>query len=160
AGDPFLGGREGDAVAALAGFERERPALRHEFVQLFSPRQIGGRLPLAGAAAARAVRSNVSVASDPLALRSWPPRHSAVKSGRRPSIWSRTRPPAARRPGRPGRLLLLRTMLGLEPVGDRLVVDPALPSGIGALALLDIPGRWGRVDAFARGENRARDTAG
>jgi glycogen debranching enzyme len=49
-------------------------------------------------------------------------------------------------------LLLLRTMLGLEPIGDHLVVDPALPSGIGMLALLEIPGRWGRVDAFARGE--------
>jgi glycogen debranching enzyme len=48
-------------------------------------------------------------------------------------------------------LLFLRTMLGLEPVGDHLVVDPALPAGIGALALLDIPGRWGRVDAFGRG---------
>ncbi len=56
-------------------------------------------------------------------------------------------------------LLLLRAMLGLEPVGDHLVVDPALPSGIGALALLEIPGRWGRVDAFARGDldlNRRR----
>ena len=49
-------------------------------------------------------------------------------------------------------LLMLRTMLGLEPIGDRLVVDPALPSGIGMLALLEIPGRWGRVDAFARGD--------
>jgi glycogen debranching enzyme len=49
-------------------------------------------------------------------------------------------------------LLLLRTMLGLEPIGDHLVVDPALPSGIGVLALLEIPGRWGHVDAFARGE--------
>ena len=49
-------------------------------------------------------------------------------------------------------LLLLRTMLGLEPIGDHLVVDPELPSGIGLLALLEIPGRWGRVDAFARGE--------
>jgi glycogen debranching enzyme len=48
-------------------------------------------------------------------------------------------------------LLLLATMLGLEPVGDHLLVDPALPSTIGHLALLDIPGRWGRVDAFARG---------
>jgi glycogen debranching enzyme len=48
-------------------------------------------------------------------------------------------------------LLLLRTMLGLEPVGDHLMVDPALPSTIGHLELLDIPGRWGRVDAFARG---------
>jgi glycogen debranching enzyme len=50
-------------------------------------------------------------------------------------------------------LLLLRTMLGLEPVGDNLVVDPMLPEGIGLLALLDIPGRWGRVDAFARGRD-------
>ena len=49
-------------------------------------------------------------------------------------------------------LLLLRTMLGLEPVGDRLLIDPALPRGIGVLALLEIPGRWGRVDGFARGE--------
>jgi glycogen debranching enzyme len=48
-------------------------------------------------------------------------------------------------------LLLLSTMLGLEPVGEHLLVDPALPSGIGHLEVLDIPGRWGRVDAFARG---------
>jgi glycogen debranching enzyme len=48
-------------------------------------------------------------------------------------------------------LLLLRTMLGLEPFGEHLVVDPALPAGIGHLALLDIPGRWGHIDAFGRG---------
>jgi glycogen debranching enzyme len=48
-------------------------------------------------------------------------------------------------------LLLLRTMLGLEPIGDHLVVDPALPRGVGHLELLDIPGRWGRIDAFGRG---------
>jgi hypothetical protein len=42
-------------------------------------------------------------------------------------------------------------MLGLEPVGENLVVDPALPQGIGRLELLDIPGRWGRIDAFGRG---------
>jgi glycogen debranching enzyme len=48
-------------------------------------------------------------------------------------------------------LLLLRTMLGLEPHGDHLVVDPALSRGIGHLELLDIPGRWGRLDAFGRG---------
>jgi len=48
-------------------------------------------------------------------------------------------------------LLLLRTMLGLEPHGEHLVVDPALPRDIGRLELLDIPGRWGRVDAFGRG---------
>jgi glycogen debranching enzyme len=48
-------------------------------------------------------------------------------------------------------LLLLRTMLGLEPRGDDLIVDPALPRGIGHVELLDIPGRWGRRDAFGRG---------
>ncbi len=48
-------------------------------------------------------------------------------------------------------LLLLRTMLGLEPHGEHLIVDPALPRDIGRLELLDIPGRWGRIDAFGRG---------
>jgi glycogen debranching enzyme len=48
-------------------------------------------------------------------------------------------------------MLLLRTMLGLEPEGEHLVIDPALPSHIGHLELLDIPGRWGRIDAFGRG---------
>ena len=48
-------------------------------------------------------------------------------------------------------LLLLRTMLGLDPIGEHLVVDPALPTGIGRIELLDIPGRWGRIDAFGRG---------
>jgi glycogen debranching enzyme len=48
-------------------------------------------------------------------------------------------------------LLFLRTMLGLEPYEDHLMVDPVLPESIGLVALLDIPGRWGRVDAFARG---------
>ena len=48
-------------------------------------------------------------------------------------------------------LLLLRTMLGLEPIEDHLIIDPALPQDIGHLELLDIPGRWGHVDAFGRG---------
>jgi glycogen debranching enzyme len=48
-------------------------------------------------------------------------------------------------------LLLLRTMLGLEPVDEYLVVDPALPASIGRLQLLDIHGRWGQIDAFGRG---------
>jgi glycogen debranching enzyme len=48
-------------------------------------------------------------------------------------------------------LLLLRTMLGLEPLDGHLVVDPALPQGIGRLELLDIRGQWGRIDAFGRG---------
>lgn len=49
-------------------------------------------------------------------------------------------------------LMLLRTMLGLEPTGEHLVVEPALPDGMGHLALLDIPGRWGRIDAYGRGQ--------
>jgi glycogen debranching enzyme len=57
-------------------------------------------------------------------------------------------------------LLLLRTMLGLEPVGDHLVVDPALPVGIGHLELLDIPGRWGRLDAFGRGRVKVNSGRG
>ena len=48
-------------------------------------------------------------------------------------------------------LLLLRAALGLEPRGDNLVVDPALPKRIGHLELLDLPGRWKRIDAFGRG---------
>jgi glycogen debranching enzyme len=48
-------------------------------------------------------------------------------------------------------LLLLRTALGLEPRGDNLVVDPALPKRIGHLEVLDLPGRWHRIDACGRG---------
>ncbi|MDG4795708.1 glycogen debranching N-terminal domain-containing protein [Micromonospora sp. WMMD1082] len=48
-------------------------------------------------------------------------------------------------------LLLLRTMLGIEPRGDHLLVDPAVPQKLGRIELLDIPGRWGTADAFGRG---------
>lgn len=44
-------------------------------------------------------------------------------------------------------LLLLRTVLGLEPVGDTLTSAPVLPVGIEQLALRRIPGRWGSADA-------------
>ncbi|MFF4889691.1 amylo-alpha-1,6-glucosidase [Micromonospora chersina] len=47
-------------------------------------------------------------------------------------------------------LLLLRVMLGLEPQGEHLIIDPAVPGGMGRVELLDIPGRWGRVDALGR----------
>jgi len=46
-------------------------------------------------------------------------------------------------------LLLLRVMLGLEPTGDQLRVDPVVPEQIGNLALRGVPGRWGRTDAVA-----------
>jgi glycogen debranching enzyme len=48
-------------------------------------------------------------------------------------------------------LLMLRAGLGLEPHGDNLIVDPALPQWLGNLELLDLPGRWKRMDAFGRG---------
>jgi glycogen debranching enzyme len=47
-------------------------------------------------------------------------------------------------------LLLIRTLLGLDAEGDHLIVDPAIPTPIDRLELLDIPGRWGRADAFGR----------
>jgi glycogen debranching enzyme len=48
-------------------------------------------------------------------------------------------------------LLLVRTLLGLEPMGERLLVDPAIPMEIERIELLGIPGRWGHADAFGRG---------
>ncbi|MEO3781503.1 glycogen debranching N-terminal domain-containing protein [Micromonospora sp. B11E3] len=56
-----------------------------------------------------------------------------------PQAWSAATP-----------MLLLRTLLGLEPHDGHLVVDPAIPEEIGRVELLDIPGRWGRMDAFGR----------
>jgi glycogen debranching enzyme len=47
-------------------------------------------------------------------------------------------------------LLFLRIILGLDPYGDHLIIDPVLPEAFGELELLDIPGRWGRMDAFGR----------
>ncbi|MFG1871746.1 amylo-alpha-1,6-glucosidase [Micromonospora arborensis] len=47
-------------------------------------------------------------------------------------------------------LMLLGTTLGLRPIGDDLLVNPAVPGGFGRLELLDIPGRWGYSDAYAR----------
>ncbi|HEY7188550.1 MAG TPA: hypothetical protein VH436_18460 [Vicinamibacterales bacterium] len=47
--------------------------------------------------------------------------------------------------------MFLRSLLGLEPVRQKLLVDPAVPKEIQWIELLRIPGRWGRADAFARG---------
>jgi glycogen debranching enzyme len=73
----------------------------------------------------------------PRSLTNYPVQYPTACS---PQAWSTGAP-----------LLLLRTMLGLEPIGENLIIDPALPTGIGHLELLDIPGRWGRIDAFGRG---------
>jgi glycogen debranching enzyme len=47
-------------------------------------------------------------------------------------------------------LLMLRTLLGLDSDGEHLIVDPAIPQPLGRIELLDIPGVWGRLDAFGR----------
>jgi glycogen debranching enzyme len=47
-------------------------------------------------------------------------------------------------------LLLLRALLGLDSDGKHLIIDAALPESIARLELLDLPGRWGRMDAFGR----------
>ncbi len=46
---------------------------------------------------------------------------------------------------------MLRVLLGLEPLGEHLLVDPVIPTAIGHVGLLGIPGRWGSADAFGRG---------
>ena len=46
-------------------------------------------------------------------------------------------------------LLFLRVLLGLEPRGGELAVDPRLPQGIERIELRGIPGRWGRADAHS-----------
>jgi hypothetical protein len=48
-------------------------------------------------------------------------------------------------------LLLLRTMLGMEPHGDHLITNPAIPARLGRIGLRGIPGRWGQANAFGRG---------
>jgi hypothetical protein len=43
---------------------------------------------------------------------------------------------------------------GIGRTQKHLLVDPALPSTIGHLELLDIPGRWGRADTSAAAPGR------
>ncbi|TDB74851.1 glycogen debranching N-terminal domain-containing protein [Micromonospora sp. KC723] len=90
---------------------------------LSASRHFGGRLPEAFAGYARD-------------LTDYPVRYPTACS---PQAWSAGTP-----------LLLLRVMLGLEPQGEHLIIDPAVPEGMGRVELLDIPGRWGRVDALGR----------
>jgi glycogen debranching enzyme len=61
----------------------------------------------------------------------------------RPQAWATAAP-----------LLLIRAVLGLEPGPDGPVADPALPHGVGRLALRGVPGRWGREDVEAYAAER------
>ncbi|MER7439429.1 amylo-alpha-1,6-glucosidase [Micromonospora avicenniae] len=90
---------------------------------LAASRYFNGRLPEAFAGYERS-------------LTDFPVRYPTASS---PQAWSTGTP-----------LLLLRVMLGLEPQGEHLVIDPAVPEGMGRIELLDIPGRWGTVDALGR----------
>jgi glycogen debranching enzyme len=54
-------------------------------------------------------------------------------------------------------LLILRTLLGLDSDGQHMIVDPAIPEVLGRIELLDIPGRWGRMDAFGRGRKMSQE---
>jgi hypothetical protein len=47
--------------------------------------------------------------------------------------------------------MLIRVILGLEAMEGRLFVEPHMPAVAGWVELLDIPGAWGRADAYARG---------
>jgi glycogen debranching enzyme len=52
-------------------------------------------------------------------------------------------------------LLFIRTLIGLESDGRHLIIDPAIPQPIDRVELLDIPGVWGRIDAFGRARLKA-----
>jgi glycogen debranching enzyme len=57
-------------------------------------------------------------------------------------------------------MLGLRTLLGLEPKGDILTSapKPVLPFWMGTLSVENIPGRWGRASAVAKGDDRVLST--
>jgi glycogen debranching enzyme len=107
------------------GFKREAAVLAESMFEAAA--FFGGRLPEAFAGYDRA-------------LTKFPVEYPTACS---PQAWSAGAP-----------LLFIRTMLGLEPVNDHLVVDPFLPEAIGQIELLNIPGRWGHIDAFGRGRHQ------
>ena len=57
-------------------------------------------------------------------------------------------------------MLGVRTLLGLEPKGGVLtsVSDPVLPYWMGTLSVEGIPGRWGKANVVAKGDDAARPT--
>jgi glycogen debranching enzyme len=57
-------------------------------------------------------------------------------------------------------LLYLRTLLGLDSDGRHLIVDPAIPEPLGRIEILDLPGVWGRMDAFGRARSAASAAEG
>ncbi|MEO3820485.1 glycogen debranching N-terminal domain-containing protein [Plantactinospora sp. B24E8] len=114
---------------SLIAWGLRRYGFRHEAGQIAEAmidagQYFGGRLPEAFAGYDRG-------------LTKYPVQYPTACS---PQAWSTGTP-----------MLMIRTLLGLEPHGEHLVVDPALPERMGRMELLDIPGRWGLIDAFGRG---------
>ena len=54
-------------------------------------------------------------------------------------------------------MLAIRTLLGLEPKGDVLtsVSNPVLPPWFGVLTVEGIPGRWGKANVSAKGDEKS-----
>ena len=52
-------------------------------------------------------------------------------------------------------MLGIRTLLGLEPKGNVLTSasKPVLPFWMGTLSVENIPGRWGRANIVAKGDD-------
>ena len=52
-------------------------------------------------------------------------------------------------------MLGIRTLLGLEPKGNVLTSasEPVLPFWLGTLSVENIPGRWGRANIVAKGDD-------
>ena len=52
-------------------------------------------------------------------------------------------------------MLGIRTLLGLEPKGEVLTSakDPVLPYWMGTLSVENIPGRWGKANVVAKGDD-------
>ena len=101
-------------------------------------RQEAAKLALAMLEASHVLQGRLpeAFAGYPRSLTGWPVEYPTACS---PQAWATGAP-----------MLFIRTLLGLDPVGDRLLVDPALPERIQHIELLDIPGRWGHADAFGR----------
>jgi glycogen debranching enzyme len=109
-------------AAGLARYGHRAEAARIAVATLEAAQQFEGRLP-------------ELFAGHPRALTGVPVPYPAAS---RPQAWATAAP-----------LLLLRTLLGLEPAGEELAADPWLPEQIGRLALRAVPGHWGRADVVA-----------
>nr|MDT0659921.1 glycogen debranching N-terminal domain-containing protein [Micromonospora sp. DSM 115978] len=104
------------------GFRREPAVIAHAIID--ATRYFGGQLPEAFAGYRRTLTKY-------------------------PVLYSSASMPHATSAG--ATMLFLRTLLGLEPYGDNLTADPAVPEEMGYVELRDIPGRWGMFDALGRG---------